>query len=1331
MIARELWRCSSRWILLIMSSVLCRSAVGASCVTRLENATAISQCATLCSDQLTNSSAITSITLLVQRQRLSGQCAEHCRLAYTRGMCHCRDGCLDSLPCLTACGLTGSYNGIASNATALKMCVRTMVQPDLTLRTNIYWMPLESDLRLMGMITNSSVYYHAPELHKSESEKEYSISGIALFHYYNISSPLSFPLLKTIRNGSSAGQSVAPYNVGVRVADVTYYMPGAKPIAQQRLDNNRVGGRTGDYVLFSTPECNQVKDHFSKCADPQYADVSSPTQYYDPINVSGFNAKSNTMANPVRAAQQDAPVEQSYQLALALRWTYQLFEHVPRDSAAPGVIAHAYDSCTPHSCWCWESCAVQHRVSLDVIVNDDLAMRYNHTMDFVEEQEDDYVHCPNIRVNRSFSVDIPATNLLLGRIADSSLLGTELVNVSVTASIQSYYVVDKYFGPLQKSSIITYSLVDIPVYLKDPSKEDNDHTSPPSNTSTPPHTAFANTMSSNNTATSRSPGRIPHTSVSAVADGQSVAMEIIVPVVMVILLAVMGVGGLIFIRMWRYQKWRPRCVAKNSTLEKLHQLPVQTITNDGYQALKSDWPAVTRNCINLELQLGSGQFGEVYKATVANLIPREAVTQVAVKVLKQGSSPKDEHDFLLEATHLKNFRHPNVIRLLGVCLDEHPKMIILELMDGGDLLSYLQANQPGAARPAWDDAEYIDIALDITAGLRYLETEKYVHRDVAARNCLVSFNPENSSLAVKPSSSGRIVKIADFGLARDIDRRDYYRIMDDKALVPVRWMSPESLQDKLFTGKSDVWAFGILLWEIFTYGQTPYGEHTSVFDVYKFVTMGGILDQPQFCPTAMYKLMKQTWGRLARDRPTFRQLHDHLSTFQKSLNRRKTLLTTLASFASVSGITDVERSQLPHIPSSQRVKVAPRASSAEGSVFDNDSDLSDSCFDYSPYASDFDNAFETPTDSPTASRRLTPSAHRPSPLLNGGNALVPPSRGASHYQQQRRRRKSRSHSASREDVTGKGAGSPAVKSMGLVPVQANGTAASRRGYGYVAQRDMANASAATLEQADGAAILVTECTPRKPLSPIVSASSAPGDEPSTDSTALTDVDRPQLERIPSAECVVLPTRASLSEGNVFDDESELSDSCFDYSPQTSDVDNAFESAADSPTAARRSAPAEYKPSPLLNRNNNLVPNGVQHQNRRQRRRSSSNSTSREGAVRNGNGPLPVKSMRSFPLKANGSGSSGRGYGYVSKASFANGYAPQGSVAQDSSAARREHSGPPMLVSEYSARKPLSPIVSASSVPDESCTGVAAVGRRTSRADSSGSCVRSICTETSL
>eukprot|EP00117_Sycon_ciliatum_P013096 scpid10756/ scgid13900/ Proto-oncogene tyrosine-protein kinase ROS; Proto-oncogene c-Ros; Proto-oncogene c-Ros-1; Receptor tyrosine kinase c-ros oncogene 1; c-Ros receptor tyrosine kinase len=1304
-------------VLVLSLSALPVVLVGAQCPVLQANESHVELCADSCESQLRNRNVSSNESYALRREADSIFCYQYCELAYTRGLCHCRTAkCWRSLPCLVACGIAGVFDHVASGTNTLQTCLRTTVYPDRSISMDVAWLPLVHDLKHLGLISTYGATYRPAD---SVNDGNFVVDHPHQV-YQNSLLPGILHVSCDVTNTDTSYQwnNIVPYNVIIFLRRIDYQIVGQP--RHTELHNHR---RAEQRPFISSPACHHVVDNLSQCLDKQY-NITVPTEYYDKIVITDFkvqNAKGdNTVAAP--SIVDGAGLESyHYTLALDALWWYELFEH-----RGTGLTASAWDhaaqSCTPHSCWCWESCDIRHVVSAVLIITTQRNTTVRRTQDFeTVEENPEYVHCPHFEAGKDISLSIAADQLYDGA-GLSKYPVNENVTILVTVTIRSYYKVDVHFGPLRNASVFNYTLENVLLTLS--GGVDG------ANTPTP--------LASRTVSSSTSP-LFSSTIGEKASNGSMLAVTIPVALISSVLVLLILIG--IFTRAWKYQKWRPQCVARNNTLEKLQKIRVtstfQNSTNMSYQsatrcsAMAQDWPTVPRSNINLEIQLGSGQFGEVYRATVHHLNSREASTQVAIKVLKEGSSEKDEHDFLREASHLKSFRHPNVIRLLGVCLDEDPKMILLELMDGGDLLSYLQSNKPGAARPAWDDAEYIDIALDITAGLRYLETEKYVHRDVAARNCLVSFNPENSSLAVKPSSSGRIVKIADFGLARDIDRRDYYRIMDDKALVPVRWMSPESLQDKLFTGKSDVWAFGILLWEIFTYGQTPYGEHTSVFDVYKFVTMGGILDQPQFCPTAMYKLMKQTWGRLARDRPTFRQLHDHLSTFQKSLNRRKTLLTTLASFASVSGITDVERSQLPHIPSSQRVKVAPRASSAEGSVFDNDSDLSDSCFDYSPYASDFDNAFETPTDSPTASRRLTPSAHRPSPLLNGGNALVPPSRGASHYQQQRRRRKSRSHSASREDVTGKGAGSPAVKSMGLVPVQANGTAASRRGYGYVAQRDMANASAATLEQADGAAILVTECTPRKPLSPIVSASSAPGDEPSTDSTALTDVDRPQLERIPSAECVVLPTRASLSEGNVFDDESELSDSCFDYSPQTSDVDNAFESAADSPTAARRSAPAEYKPSPLLNRNNNLVPNGVQHQNRRQRRRSSSNSTSREGAVRNGNGPLPVKSMRSFPLKANGSGSSGRGYGYVSKASFANGYAPQGSVAQDSSAARREHSGPPMLVSEYSARKPLSPIVSASSVPDESCTGVAAVGRRTSRADSSGSCVRSICTETSL
>ncbi|XP_065181040.1 tyrosine-protein kinase receptor-like [Sycon ciliatum] len=1096
-------------VLVLSLSALPVVLVGAQCPVLQANESHVELCADSCESQLRNRNVSSNESYALRREADSIFCYQYCELAYTRGLCHCRTAkCWRSLPCLVACGIAGVFDHVASGTNTLQTCLRTTVYPDRSISMDVAWLPLVHDLKHLGLISTYGATYRPAD---SVNDGNFVVDHPHQV-YRNSLLPGVLHVSCDVTNTDTSYQwnNIVPYNVIIFLRRIDYQIVGQP--RHTELHNHR---REEQRPFISSPACHHVVDNLSRCLDKQY-NITMPTEYYDKIVITDFKVQNAKGGNTVAASSivDGAGLESChYTLALDALWWYELFEH-----RGTGLTASAWDhaaqSCTPHSCWCWESCAVQHRVSLDVIVNDDLAMRYNHTMDFVEEQEDDYVHCPNIRVNRSFSVDIPATNLLLGRIADSSLLGTELVNVSVTASIQSYYVVDKYFGPLQKSSIITYSLVDIPVYLKDPSKEDNDHTSPPSNTSTPPHTAFANTMSSKNTATSRSPGRIPHTSVSAVADGQSVAMEIIVPVVMVILLAVMGVGGLIFIRMWRYQKWRPRCVAKNSTLEKLHQLPVQTITNDGYQALKSDWPAVRRNCINLELQLGSGQFGEVYKATVTNLIPREAATQVAVKVLKQGSSPKDEHDFLLEATHLKNFRHPNVIRLLGVCLDEHPKMIILELMDGGDLLSYLQANQPGAARPAWDDAEYIDIALDITAGLRYLETEKYVHRDVAARNCLVSFCPKNSSLAVKPSSSGRIVKIADFGLARDIDQRHYYRLLPDReALLPLRWLAPESLQKKIFTTKSDVWSFGILLWEIYTYGQLPYGEKTQGHEIYTFVLMGGTLDQPQFCPNAMYKLMKHAWAKSPADRPTFTQLRDHLSTFQNSLSRRKTLLTTLASFASVSGIGEVERANLPHIPPSQRVMVAPRPSSAQGSVFDSES-----------MASDSENVFESPAVTPAVtplSHRRTAAGFQPQtqPKFSSDFLTIPDAAISTRQLQQHQpqSRKSRCDSATGDGIATSET-SP-VKTLREFPVTANGI--SSPGYTAVvstSHNHLPPFGSTALEQSTPkqrqcspeshpTPLVITEFASRKTLSPIVSASSTTDDGMEPSSSLLTGARR--------------------------------------------------------------------------------------------------------------------------------------------------------------------------------------------------------------------------------
>ena len=184
-----------------------------------------------------------------------------------------------------------------------------------------------------------------------------------------------------------------------------------------------------------------------------------------------------------------------------------------------------------------------------------------------------------------------------------------------------------------------------------------------------------------------------------------------------------------------------------------------------------------------------------------------------------------------------NFNHPHILKLLAVCLDTTPNSLILELMEGGDLLNYLRSNRPTekTCSPLTMN-DLISICVDVAKGCKYLEDMHFVHRDLAARNCLVS-TLENKQ---------RIVKIGDFGLARDVYKSDYYR-KDGQAKVPVRWMAPESLIDGVFTTQSDVWSFGVLLWEVVTMGERPYPGHSN-HSVMNHVKLGGIPGQPECCP---------------------------------------------------------------------------------------------------------------------------------------------------------------------------------------------------------------------------------------------------------------------------------------------------------------------------------------------------------------------------------------------------------------------------------------------------------------------------------------------------
>lgn len=226
--------------------------------------------------------------------------------------------------------------------------------------------------------------------------------------------------------------------------------------------------------------------------------------------------------------------------------------------------------------------------------------------------------------------------------------------------------------------------------------------------------------------------------------------------------------------------------------------------------------------------------------------------------MRKGANNIEKVEFIEEAKLMMQFQHPHIIKLMGICLDTDPCCLLLELMSGGDLLSYLRSHRPNlGSTTSLTIVDLLNMCVDVAKGCVYLEEMHYVHRDLATRNCLVQIENavDGESLQEEGGGGGnqspqqqmrRVVKIGDFGLARDIYRNDYYR-KEGEGLLPVRWMAPESLVDGVFTTQSDVWAFGVIIWEIMTLGQQPYPARTNL-EVLQYVRGGGRLHQPPHCP---------------------------------------------------------------------------------------------------------------------------------------------------------------------------------------------------------------------------------------------------------------------------------------------------------------------------------------------------------------------------------------------------------------------------------------------------------------------------------------------------
>ncbi|NXF32707.1 INSR protein, partial [Nyctibius bracteatus] len=273
---------------------------------------------------------------------------------------------------------------------------------------------------------------------------------------------------------------------------------------------------------------------------------------------------------------------------------------------------------------------------------------------------------------------------------------------------------------------------------------------------------------------------------------------------------------------------------------------------------------VPRDKITLLRELGQGSFGMVYEGIAKDIVKGEPETRVAVKTVNESASLRERIEFLNEASVMKGFSCHHVVRLLGVVSKGQPTLVVMELMAHGDLKSYLRSLRPDAennpGRPPPTLREMIQMAAEIADGMAYLNAKKFVHRDLAARNCMVA--------------EDFTVKIGDFGMTRDIYETDYYR-KGGKGLLPVRWMAPESLKDGVFTAYSDVWSFGVVLWEISSLAEQPY-QGLSNEQVLKFVMDGGYLDQPDNCPERLHSLMQMCWQYNPKMRPTFIEIIEML-----------------------------------------------------------------------------------------------------------------------------------------------------------------------------------------------------------------------------------------------------------------------------------------------------------------------------------------------------------------------------------------------------------------------------------------------------------------------
>ena len=365
-------------------------------------------------------------------------------------------------------------------------------------------------------------------------------------------------------------------------------------------------------------------------------------------------------------------------------------------------------------------------------------------------------------------------------------------------------------------------------------------------------------------------------------------LPLIIGVVIIFIVIVVIFIGIIFLCVFYYRQInKPQLCSSKFTESKVAEnqfyLPYNNRTT---MADRKEFP---RSAVRFLRKLGQGQFGSVDLAEASNILPGEKMTLVAVKSLHEGATVKNKRDFELEAESMVQFEHPNILQLLGVSFKDKsaPRCLIFEYMEKGDLNNYLRGcassyikrynNVPCPARsrtesqlsddpPVLSVNDLVNISSQIASGMHYLSVRSFVHRDLATRNCLVGKN--------------LVVKIGDFGMCKDVYKSDYYR-NGKEALLPIKWMAPEAILYSKATIQTDIWSFGVLMWEVFSFAMQPWYGYTNE-EVIEKVKGGEILSKPDNCPQLTYSLMLECWDMDPVKRISFESILKRLASWRVS-----------------------------------------------------------------------------------------------------------------------------------------------------------------------------------------------------------------------------------------------------------------------------------------------------------------------------------------------------------------------------------------------------------------------------------------------------------------